>query len=350
MAMRSLRGARRVVAAALGAALLAACGGAPPEPGVQAGGRRIAVIDMHLHTGTWENTPPGFRKRLTDRIPTGFKWVMGPFMDRSLSAPNILAQLDDAGISGGGVFALYSPSTTGIAPNEFVAGEIAPYQDRLYGFASLRVDDWNNQAAAELERLERAVNLPGMRGIKIAHAHQQFRFDDRRFDGIYEICARLKKPVYAHTGTSPNPGTRTEPPYADPAYFEESIRTYPGCTFILGHAGYDSDARALTYTDSALRLAQRYPHVYFEPGAIGAERAEGVRLDFVLRVKAAGVIDKMIYGSDGPQFPGYIESHLAAFVAAMEEAGYTAQEMEQVLSGNFLRVFGLPPVELGGDA
>jgi hypothetical protein len=311
-------------------------------------GRRIAVIDMHLHTGTWANTPPGFRKRLTDRIPTGFKWVMGPFMDYTLSAQSILGQLEDAGISGGGVFALYSPHTTGIATNEFVSEQITPFQDRLYGFASLRVDDWNNQAAAEIARLEKAVNLPGMRGIKIAHAHQQFRFDDRRFDGIYEICARLRKPVYLHTGTSPNPGTRTEPPYADPAYLEESIKAYPGCTFILGHTGYDTYNKALTFTGSAIALAERYPHVFLEPGAIGAERADKVRLDFFQRVKVAGVINKLIYGSDGPQFPGYVKSHLAAAVAAMKEAGYTAEDMEQVLSGNFLRVFALPPIDLGG--
>jgi hypothetical protein len=275
---------------------------------------------------------------------------MGPFMDYALSGESILGQLDDAGISGGGVFALYSPATTGIATNEFVAAQIEPHTDRLYGFASLRADDWNNQAAAELARLEQAVQMKGMRGIKMAHAHQQIRFDDRRFDGVYEICARFGKPIYVHTGTSPNPGTRTEPPYADPAYLEESIRAYPGCTFILGHTGYDTFARALTYTDSAIALAQRYPHVYFEPGALGAERADEIRLDFVRRVKAAGMIGKMIYGSDGVQFPGYVSSHLENFVAAMREAGYTPGEMEQVLSGNFLRVFALPPIVLGSES
>ena len=59
------------------------------------------------------------------------------------------------------------------------------------------------------------------------------------------------------------------------------------------------------------------------------------------------MIGKMIYGSDGPQFPGYVKSHLQAFVAGMQEADYTAEEIEQILSGNFLRVFKLPPVQLG---
>ena len=29
--------------------------------GVEVNGERLAVIDMHLHTGTWAGTPPRFR-------------------------------------------------------------------------------------------------------------------------------------------------------------------------------------------------------------------------------------------------------------------------------------------------
>jgi predicted TIM-barrel fold metal-dependent hydrolase len=326
-------------------ALLAACG-RTPEPGVVIDGKRIPVIDMHLHTGTWEKTPPGFRERLTGRVPTGFKWSMGLFVDYNLRGETIAGQLDSAGVSAGGLFAVYSPPTTGIADNEFVAGEIAAAPGRFYGFASLRIDDWNNNSAAELARLEAGVNLPGMHGIKVAHGHQQFRFDDRRFDGIYEICGRLGKPVYLHTGTSPNPGTHTTSPYADPAYLEGSIRAFPDCIFILGHSGYDSHNRALNFTDSAIMLAQKYANVYLEPGALGADRAEPLLADFLRRIKDGNVIGKMIYGSDGPQFPGYVASHLKAFVAGMQAAGYTAEEMEQILSGNFLRVFRLPPIQL----
>jgi microsomal dipeptidase-like Zn-dependent dipeptidase len=51
----------------------------------------------------------------------------------------------------------------------------------------------------------------------------------------------------------------------------------------------------------------------------------------------------MIYGSDGPQVPGYVKSHLERFVAGMQESGYSVDEMRAILSGNFSRVFGLPP-------
>lgn len=326
--------------------LLVACGGKPEHMGVEINGEYLPVIDMHMHTGTWENTPPGFRERLTGRVPRGFKWTMGPFVDWNLSGSSIVSQMDNAGISRGAIFALWSPPTTGIATNDFVAEVVSVAPDRLYSFASLRVDHWNIDGDEQLQMLEDAITTHGMKGIKLAHAHMQMRLDDRRFDGIYEIAGRLNTPIYMHTGTSPNPGTRTEPPYCDPAYLEEIIRAFPDTTFILGHTGYDTYNKALTFVDSALELAERYSNVYFEPGALGAERADEVRNDYVRRVRDFGVIDKMIYGSDGVQFPGYLASHLETFVGAMVEEGYTTEEIGQVLSGNFVRVFEVEPVQL----
>ena len=68
--------------------------------------------------------------------------------------------------------------------------------------------------------------------------------------------------------------------------------------------------------------------------------------DFVRRIKDGKVVHKLIYGSDGPQIPGYVRKHLQNYVAAMMAAGYTPEEMRMVLSGNFSRVFGLPEFEL----
>jgi predicted TIM-barrel fold metal-dependent hydrolase len=322
--------------------LLTSCSSEPPENwGVQVDGGWIPVIDLHTHTGEWAQMPPGFHERMTERVPSGFKWTMGPVTDWILESDNILGQMNSAGIYGAGVFALYSPNTTGNAPNEFVAERIAAAPERLYGFASIRVDNWNNDAAEQLAQFEQALQFPGMVGVKLAHGHQQFRFDDERFYPIYEIAGRLGKPMYLHTGTSPNPGTRFEPEYADPMYLEEAIRRYPDAVFILGHSGYDSKEKALTYTDSAIYLARIYDNVYMEPGALGAERAAELIDDFVTRVKDGGVLDKVIYGSDGVQFPGYLKSHLENYVAAMKRNDYTADEMSMVLSGNFARVFGI---------
>lgn len=337
---------RNVISAAM-MMLLVACGGPPEQPGVEVNGERLPVADLHLHSGRWEWMPPKFQHRLAERVPRGFKWTVGILSDRWLRGEGIITQLDNAGIQAGAVFALYSPHTTGLAPNEFINEQVSVDRTRLYGFASLRVYQWNIDGEQQLQMLEKALTkFDSMVGIKLAHAHQQFRFDDERFYGIYEIAGRLKKPIYLHTATSPNPGTRLEPPYTDPYYLEDAIRRYPDTVFILGHAGWDSARIKLTYVDACIDLAQRYDNVYMEPGALGARRAEGVLPDFVRRIKDGGVTHKLIYGSDGPQFPGYVGRHLNAFVTAMQDAEYTTDEMRMILAGNFSRVLGVPPVEL----
>ncbi|TDJ45116.1 MAG: amidohydrolase [Gammaproteobacteria bacterium] len=324
--------------------MLSACSSEPPANwGVEVDGQWIPVFDLHTHTGEWDYMPPAFQNRLSERVPTGFKWSMGPVTDWILSPDSILGQMNSAGIYGAGVFALYSPHTTGLAPNDFVSERVMVNPDRLYGFASIRTDRWNENSAEQLAEFERGVQLPGMVGVKLAHAHQQMRFDDERFYPIYEIAGRYGKPMYLHTGTSPNPGTRYEPEYADALYLEEAVKRYPKAIFILGHTGYDTKERALTYVDSAIYMAATYDNVYLEPGALGADRGEHVIDDFVTRLKQGNVLHKVIYGSDGVQFPGYLASHLENYVAAMKRNNYTADEMRQVLSGNFSRVFGIYP-------
>lgn len=347
--MNSLKSA---ATATLALVILTACSSEPPEKwGVEVDGQWIPVIDIHTHTGEWDMMPPGFQNRLAERVPTGFKWMMGPVTDWILSPDAILGQMNSAGIYGVGVFALYSPHTTGLAPNDFVSERVMTNPDRLYGFASIRGDRWNEDSAEQLAEFERGVQLPGMVGVKLAHAHQQIRFDDERFYPIYEIAGRHGKPMYLHTGTSPNPGTRFEPEYADARYLEEAVNMYPQAIFILGHTGYDTKERALTYVDSAIYMAANYDNVYLEPGALGADRGEHVIDDFVVRLKEGNVLDKVIYGSDGVQFPGYLKSHLESYVAAMKRNDYTVEEMTQVLSGNFQRVFniGAPEADIIED-
>ena len=110
---------------------------------------------------------------------------------------------------------------------------------RLWGMASLRVDDWSNQRNEQLAALRQALSHPRMIGIKLAHAHMHIRFDDPAFDPIYELAGELGKPVYLHTGPSPFNGTLADPPYTNPLYLERSIQRFAQTQFILGHMGFD---------------------------------------------------------------------------------------------------------------
>ena len=249
--------------------------------------------------------------------------------------------MDNAGIRRGGVFAVYSPDTTGIASNEFLYQQIKDQPERMFGFYSIRTDHWNIDSQMQLEKLEADLIKYNAHGIKIAHAHQQMRLDDKRFDGIYEIAGRLGKPLYIHTGTSPNPYTRKEPPYVDPLYLEESIAKYPDAMFILGHSGYDSAEVQLTYLNSCVELAKKYDNVFLEPGALGARKASEILPEYLRIIKEEELIGKVIYGSDGPQFPGYTSSHLNNFLEAMEINEYSSMEMKSLLQTNFEDLFNL---------
>ena len=301
----------------------------------------IDIIDMHLHTGTWEALTEPYKERYSERVPKPFKFLMENLLGNGLTSEGILKQMDNAGIRRGGVFAVYSPDTTGIANNEFLYQQIKDQPERMFGFYSIRTDHWNIDANKELKKLESDLIKYKATGIKLAHAHQQMRLDDKRFDGIYEIAGRLNKPIYIHTGTSPNPYTRREPPYVDPVYLEESIIKYPQTKFILGHSGYDSFLIQLTYLESCIQLAKKYGNVYFDPGALGARKASEVLPEYLKIIKKEGLIDRVIYGSDGPQFPGYTASHLENFVEAMKVNEYSAMEMKLILQSNFETLFNL---------
>lgn len=323
--------------------MIAGC--ADAELGVVVDGERLPVIDMHLHPGDWDAIPPATQEFLASRFP----WPIGLRPAKAardvLTPDGILKEIDRAGVSVGVLFAIYAPRTVGVAANEDVIADVAVHPDRFYGMASLRVDRWNEDEATELGRLRDALGQPGMVGIKLAHAHQQFRMDDPRYFAIYALAEELGKPLYLHTGTSPFPGTEQAPAYTDPSYLEAAIATYPGAVFVLGHLGYDFTEQTLGALERCVELATNYTNVYLEPSALGSAGSDpsGENLPAaMLRLREAGLVDRIIYGSDGPQSPGFVEEYLRRTVAAMRSAGYSKQEMRAVLAGNFARVFDVP--------
>jgi hypothetical protein len=330
-----------VGAVALGAQLLG-CG--TPSRGVEWDGKRLPVVDIHLHPGDWDDIPEDTRKFLASRFPFPLGLDAEATAESALLPESILSEMDAAGVWGAGLFAIYAPRTVGIASNELVTQDLAFAPRRFYGFASLRVDRWSTDREAELDGLKSTLSRPGFVGVKLAHAHQHFRMDDVAFFPIYEVASSMGKPVYLHTGTSPFPGTSQEPAYTDPTYLEPAIQAFPGAVFILGHLGYDFNKKRNAGLETCIRLAQTYPNVFLEPSALGSASSDptGENLkEAMRRMREAGVVDRIIYGSDGPQSPGFVKGYLEKTVTAMRESGYTQSEAADVLAGNFARAFGV---------
>ena len=191
-----------------------------------------------------------------------------------------------------------------------------------------------------------------MIGVKIAHPHQFFRMDDPAYYSIYNVAAQYDAPVYVHTGPSPFIGTSQEEPYINPNYLEEAISTHPETEFILGHLGFDFLNRQQKWLDDCLRLANTYSNVWLEPSALGSSTSDPDRvilLEAYQKIKEQGLVDRVIYGSDGPQRPGFIAEYLERNLYAMEQSGYTPDEVRQVLSENADRAFNLTPIVLSEE-
>ncbi|MCS5650730.1 MAG: hypothetical protein NZ820_15510, partial [Dehalococcoidia bacterium] len=83
-------------------------------------GEFIDVIDMHLHTGTWDALTEPYKERYSERVAKFLRFTMKYLLGSGLTSEGILKQMDKAKIRRAGVFAVYSPDTTGIASNEFL--------------------------------------------------------------------------------------------------------------------------------------------------------------------------------------------------------------------------------------
>ena len=329
--------------------------------GITVDGVDIDIIDMHLHTGTWEALTEPYKERYSERVPKPFKFLMSGLLGSGLTSEGILKQMDNAGIRRGGVFAVYSPDTTGIASNEFLYEQIKDQPERMFGFYSIRTDHWNINADTELKKLESDLIKYNAHGIKLAHAHQRVAFDDGRYLGVYDVAATHGVPVLLHTGATPFPGACNEPKYYDPAELESVINAYNGengnarVEFVLSHVG-GVDQRA---TDHALSLAENYDNVWLEISALGGPMQIGpdgepvdateARYHYVLQeALARGLVGQTIFASDGPQSSGKVKAYLWEIIEAMQTAGFSADEMAAVLAGNFYRAYGLTPPQTSG--
>ena len=160
-----------------------------------------------------------------------------------LSAEGVINEMNKAGIDKSILFAVYAPRSVGVTTNEFVLSQTPHNPSRLYGLASLSVENWETEGQASLEKLRIALSDPRMVGVKLAHTHMHFRMDDSAYYPIYSVAGEAGKPVYVHTGPSPFDGTKSEEPYINPNYLEEAIASHPNTNFILGHLGFDFEVR-----------------------------------------------------------------------------------------------------------
>lgn len=328
--------------------------------GVVVDGKAVPVVDMHLHPGEYAHMAAEGRAYIAANLPPDLQIYAPDLLDR-LSDPwarhiGIAEQTALAGVGHAVLFAVYAPHSTGVFSNEAllavlddprnVAAGGGPW---AWGLASIDFENWTPEVGAK--RLADLRTLLEQRpdrliGIKLAHAHQGIRLDDPAYFGIYKVAAEAHVPVLLHTGFSPFPGTQDTPEYYDPSHLEAVLAAYPDLDVVLSHIG-QGDARAVHH---AIELAATHEHVWLELSALGRP----LRVDdagapvttnepqypmVLAEIKARGLVRRTLFATDGPQYSGAIRNYLRKLVDGMTAAGYGSEDIEDVLSRNFVRLF-----------
>lgn len=298
------------------------------------------IIDMHLHLAPWFQT-----------------------------VDDLLNELDGALVDRGILYAVYPPLTfPGTRDANEQVSEMALGSDgRIVGLASCNTthSDWNATRDAELQRLAEYLDRPEFVGGKLAPPHTCLRLDGERIADVVRTISASTTPVLAiHVGTTPFCGpigaavgleACCSREYVAPSLLTGLIEEYPETTFILLHAGHDflpaGDVNYYngTLVDESIQLAQDYPNVYLEISAMHAETVPDEEDDFkypggqeeIRRMVEAGVVDKIIWASDGNHIQGALVEVMKESFEDMIAAGMTDKERCMSLSGRSRMIFGM---------
>ncbi len=272
----------------------------------------MLVVDFHVHVGEREHWHPWVHELLR-RVNPGFeeRW------DEVMSSEGLEDYLRDEGVSYACVLAEYSPITTGIVPNEYVA-DLCQGKEMLLPFASI---DPKTVSEPALE-LERCVKKLRFKGLKLYPTYQQYYPNERTIYPLYAKAEELGIPVMIHTGSSVLRGARIK--YGNPVHIDDVAVDFPDLEIIMVHSG-----RGFWY-DEAFWLARQHENVYMEIAGLPPQNLLKYFPDLERNA------DKVIFGSDWPFVPG-----IAQNIRTIRELPLDESTIAKILGLNAARILGI---------
>jgi hypothetical protein len=169
--------------------------------------------------------------------------------------------------------------------NDFLAGYVRRYPERVIGFAG--IDPLDGSKARD--EVQRAREQLGLRGLVIAPACQAMHPAHGLAMAIYEQAERLGMPVVIHN--SPPLPAAAHLEFARPSLLDEVARSFPGLRILIAQMGYP-------WVDETLVLLAKHEHVYAEISGIA--ETPWLALKHMETAYERGVMEKLLFGSDFP--------------------------------------------------
>lgn len=254
-----------------------------------------------------------------------FTAALGPVANGlALTAADLIAQLDEAGIRRAAVFSVAygfgNPNRPAVeheydtvkAENDRVARDVARYPDRLRGFCG--VNPLKDYALTEIARCAR---MPSMRyGLKLHFGNSDVMLDNQahvaKLREVFRAANDARMAIVVHMRSSV---TRQRAYGAAQArvFLDEVLPSAPDVTVQIAHlagaGGYDDptfDEALGVFVDALAAHDTRMKQVYIEvSGVAGLGRSHDRDPLVAARIRQLG-LERILYGSDGPPQAAWI--------------------------------------------
>jgi predicted TIM-barrel fold metal-dependent hydrolase len=250
---------------------------------------RGAYVRADIHTHVWapEHLSAEFRSDLVRA------WPEAADVDASYEF-----HASHASAAGRSVVLAFDAAHSGfVVPDEFVAAYVARDEERLVGFCSI-----DPLRADPRERLRRAVDELGLRGVKLAPTYQGFDPLSPDAFRLYEAIAERGLPTIWHQGVTFV--RRSILAYALPRQIDEVALRFPEMKIVIAHMGHP-------WIEECIAVIRKHPSVYADVSGL-APRPHQFR-EALIATGEYRCEEKLLFGSDFPF--GRIETTVALLSA-----------------------------------
>jgi hypothetical protein len=245
------------------------------------------------------------------------RWTGRPFPAPPVTPADLLAAMDEAGVSAALVSGWSSPSGDLIS-NDEVASALDTAPGRLYGLAAV---DLSDPMGAVREIRTRARDRRFV-GVRIVPWLWRLPPNDRRYYPVYAACVEAGLPFCTQIGhTGPLRSSETGRPIP---YLEDVLLDFPELVVVGGHVGFP-------WLDEVASLARKFPNFHVDTSAYVLHRLPPAFVDWM---KGEGR-RRTMFGTNFPMLTP------AQCLKGLDGLGLDATTRDLFLAGNARRVFRL---------
>ncbi|MBI4457911.1 amidohydrolase family protein [Candidatus Uhrbacteria bacterium] len=237
----------------------------------------------------------------------------------------LLASMKKAGIDRAMVFC---GDINGLPTAECIE-MLAPHRGVLHAVGSI------SPTAAPLpptEKVESWLRDGLIHGLKFYVGYEYFYPNEPTLRPYFALLAKYKKPAVFHSGDTYSKSSAAKLKYALPIHIDDLATEMPELPIVIAHMGFPwvTDAAEVCYKNANV-VADCSGFVYGDFDAKHRTHFSELFKEF-LRVAASP--DKLLFGTDWP-----VSNQKPYLRLVRKLAG---KDAEKILSGNAIRVFGLP--------